>query len=118
MATEKRYLHDRLVLLLLSTSAFLAFLGSALILLRLNNSHSNGYIIEYRSNLGISGFTDGHLIDVLSFIVFLFLVLGLHTVLSHRIYHSYRPFSLCILGLGILLLILTIIVSNALLALR
>ena len=118
MATEKRYLHDRVVLLLLSTSTFIALLGTVLILLRLSNSLTNGYITQYRFNLGISGYSTGHLIDILAFIVFMILTLAVHAVLSRRIYHANRSFSLCILGMGIVLLVLSVIVSNSLLLLR
>jgi hypothetical protein len=118
MATEKRYLHDRFVLLLLSVSAFLAVSGSLLVLLRLTQNRANGYIVEYRENLGVSAFRTGNFLDMLAFVVFLFLIVALHTILSRRIYHTSRPYALFILGLGILLLCLGIIVSNALLVLR
>src|SRR3990167_2183077 len=113
MATEKRYLHDRLVLLLLSISAFLALSGSTLILFQLNQNRANGYIVEYRANLGISAFRTGQLIEMLAIVVFLFLILVIHTILSRRIYHTNRHYSLWILSLGILLLVLGIIVSSA-----
>ena len=118
MATEKRYLHDRFVLLLLSISAFLALSGSLLVLLRLSQNRANGYIVEYRANLGISAFRTGNFIDMLAFIAFLFLVLVVHTILSRRIYHTSRTYALFILAMGLLLLCLGIIVSNALLVLR
>lgn len=118
MSTEKRYLHDRFVLLLLSISAFLTLSGSLLVLLRLSQNRVSSYIVEYRENLGISAYRSGHLIDMLAFVVFLCLVLVMHTILSRRIYQTHRAYALCIQVLGILLLTLGIIVSNALLVLR
>lgn len=118
MATPKKYFHDHLVLLLLSINAFLAVAGSIFILLRLSTSRGTGYIVQYRASLGINAFKTGRVIDLLSFTVFAILVLAVHTVLSHRAYNIHRQLAITILSLGILLLVLTIIISNALLVLR
>ncbi len=118
MATSKKYFHDHIVLLLLSINAFLAIAGSIFILIRLSTSHGNGYIFEYRSTPGINHFTNGGVMDLLSFIAFAGLVLAVHTVLSLRAYHIHRQLAIAILSLGVLLLTLTIIISNALLVLR
>ena len=118
MATPKKFLHDHLVLLLLTVNVFLALALVAFLLLRLSNSHSTGYIVQYRPSLGIGAFQSGKVIDLLSFIGFSLLVFAVHTVLAMRAYHVRRQVSLAILSLGILLQVLAIIVSNALLALR
>lgn len=118
MASSKKYFHDHFVLLLLSVNAFLAVAGSVFILLRLSTSHGTGYIVQYRASLGISAFKTGQIIDILSFIVFAILALAIHTVLSLRAYNIHRQLAITILALGILLLVLAIIVSNALLVLR
>lgn len=118
MATPKKYFHDHLVLLLLSVNAFLATAGGIFILVRLSTSHGNGYIVQYRSSLGINAFQTGNLFDLLGFVVFALLVLGIHVVLSLRAYPVNRQVAIAILGLGVLLLALTIIISNALLVLR
>jgi hypothetical protein len=118
MATSKKYFRDHLVLLLLSVNTFLAIAGSIFILLRLSTSHGNSYIIQYRSNLGINDFKTGSVVDLLGFIAFAALVLAVHTALSLRAYHIHRQLAIAILSLGILLLVLAIIISNALLVLR
>lgn len=118
MAASKKYFHDHLVLLLLSINAFLAVAGSIFILLRLSTSHGTGYIVQYRASLGINAFKTGSVIDLISFIAFALLVLVIHTGLSLRAYKIHRQLAVAILGLGILLLVLTVIVSNALLVLR
>ena len=118
MATEKRYFHDRVILLLLSVSIFLVLLISALVLLRLDGNRGGGYIIQYRANLGISAFQTGRVSELLAFMVFAPLVAAVHGVLSARIYATSRQFAICFLSLGVLLLVLALIVSNALLVLR
>ncbi len=118
MASSKKYFHDHFVLLLLSINAFLAVAGSIFILLRLSTSHGTGYIVQYRASLGIDAFRTGSIVDLLSFIAFALMVLAIHTVLSIRAYHIHRQLAITILSLGILLLVMTIIISNALLVLR
>lgn len=118
MAIPKKYLRDHIVLLLLSTNVILALLTAILMAVRLSTSHGNGYIIQYRSTLGINDFKTGSLVDLLSFLVFVVLVVVIHTTLSIRAYHIHRQVAVAILSLGTLLLVLAMIISNALLVLR
>lgn len=118
MASHKKYFHDHLVLLLLSVNTFLAVAGSIFILVRLSTSHGTGYIVQYRASSGVNDFTTGTVTELLSFVAFAALVLAIHTILSLRAYPIHRQLAIAILSLGILLLVLTIIVSNALLVLR
>lgn len=118
MTIPKKYLHDRLVLLLLSINAFLMLLTSLWVLLRLDAGRSAGYIIQYRANLGIGALKTGDASELIAFIGFAVLVLVLHVILSIKAYPIRREVSVIILLLGILLLLLALIVSNALLAIR
>lgn len=119
MHIPKKYFHDRIVLLLLSTNVFLALLNTVMTLLRLNSNGSTLKLIQRRPNLGLSGFTysSSNLVYI-SFIVFSILVLIFHTVLSMRVFHIRRQFALTVLGLGSILLAISLIVSNALLVQR
>ena len=119
MAIPKKYLHDKVVLLLVSTNVFLAFLCTVLILLRLSSGQGgDGYIVQYRANLGISAFKTDGITSILGFILFAVVSTAINVGLSIRAYHLRRELSLTILSLGGLLLLLTLIVSNALLVLR
>ncbi len=118
MAKPKKYFQDHLVLLLLSTNIFLAFSSIVLVLVRLSAGHGSSYIVQYRSSLGINAFKTGSVIDLLSFIAFALLVVVIHTFLSMRTYPLHRQLAITILSVGILLLVLSIIISNALLALH
>lgn len=118
MTIPKKYLHDRLILLLISINAFLAFLTTLWILLKLDSGRSSGYIVQYRANLGIGALKTGEAAELVAFIIFAFLVLVLHVLLSIKAYPIRRHVSVIILGFGVLLLLLAFIVSNALLVLR
>jgi hypothetical protein len=117
MRIPKQYLHDRLVLLIESINIFLALLLALLTILRLDTSHSS-YIVQYRSTVAINVFKSGSSAELFSFILFGFLVLVIHTVLSLRAYRIHRQLAVTVLALGTLLLVFAIIVSNALLVLR
>ena len=118
MDIPKKYLHDKFVLLLVSISVFLAFLCITLILLRSGIGQGvNGYIVSYRSNLGLSGYQRDGIIPIFSFIVFAILSLAINILLSIRTYPLRRSLSLTILAMGIFLLTLATIVSNSLLTL-
>lgn len=118
MHIPKKYIQDRIVVLLLSINTFLALLNSVLILFRLDGSGSEVYIVQYRANLGIDGFTRGGPEPLVSFVIFGLLVLLIHSILSVRVYEIRRQFAVAVLALGTLLISLAIIVSNALLILR
>ena len=120
MAASQKYFHDHLVLLLLSINTVLAFLASLFVLLRLSSGHGNGYIVQCRncSDVASIKFTNGSVVELLAFIGFALAVLAIHTILSIRTYQIHRLLSVTILSLGVLLLVLTIVVSNALLVLH
>lgn len=118
METPKKYFQDKLVLLLLSSNIFLAFLCIALIFLRLGQGGGESYIVQYRSNLGISAFARGDIIRIFSFVGFAALVAAINIFLSIRTYGIRRLLSIMLLSSGLVLLVFTIIVSNALLVLR
>lgn len=118
MHTPKRYIHDRVVLLLLTANTFFAILTTVLILLRLNSGRAEGYIVSYRPSLGLSAYYKGDSTGILSFALFSLLVLVFHTILSIRVYGIRRHFSLVVLGMGLLLIILSLVISNSLLLLR
>lgn len=114
---SKKYLHDKLILLLASVNVFLAFLCTVLVILRLGATQG-GYIVQYRANLGISAFKTGSVSGLIEFIAFAVVILVANLALSMRTYLLRRELALVVLGLGALLLVLAIIVSNALLVLR
>jgi len=119
MQLSQKYLRDKTILFLISVSIFLTFLSIILLLLRsgLGGQGANSYIISYRANLGLSAYQRGSIIQIFSFALFALVILAINILLSIRTYTIRRTLALTILGLGILLLILGLIVSNALLTL-
>jgi len=117
MLSANKYFHDRIVLLFLSANSFLALLTILSVLFRLQGGGDN-YIVQYRANLGISAFQQGSVDQILSFIAFAVVTFAIHAVLSWRTYGVRRELSLLILGSGTLLLLISVIISDALLALR
>ena len=115
MPTTKKYIHDRIVLLLLSVNAFLVVLNTFGVLLRLDGTRAGGYIVSIRANLGIANYKSGQAIDLIAFVVFAVLVMAINTALSWKMFDHHRSYSLVVLGLGTLLLTLSLIISNALL---
>lgn len=118
MPAAKNYFQDRIVLLLLSINAFLTLLATLSVLFRLQGAGNNGFIVQYRANVGISGFKTGSILSLVSFIGFAILIFGANTALSMKTYHIRKQLAVVILGLGTLLLVMNIIVGNALLILR
>lgn len=117
MTLPKKYVRDRVILLLLSVNAFLAILTVVLVTFRLGDG-SGSYIVQYRPNLGVNAFKAGGVSQLLSFAVFAVGIAAVNFVLSVRTYHIHRQLSIVILGVGSLLLLFGLIVSNALLVLR
>lgn len=120
ISLPKSYLHDKLILLLASGNIFATFLCAALIFLRLNvGQGSEGYIVQYRSNLGtISPFKTGGVSGILSFVIFAFMVMLFTIGLSMSVYKIRRELAITTLASGLLLVVLAIVVSNALMVLH
>jgi len=119
MHIPKKYLHDKFALLLASANAFLAFLCIILILLRggVVGQGADGYIVQFRENLGLSAYEKGGVFPIISFMLFVLLVAGINILLSIKVYPLRRALAITLLALGVLVLLLAVIVSNALLAL-
>lgn len=117
MIVPKKYLQDRLIVLMLSVNGFIVAVNTLFVLLRLSGG-GTGYIAEYRSNLGLSAFRPGEAIDIAGFIIFAFLIFIITTLLSIKVYHIRHQLARAILAFGLILLVFSAIVSNALLELR
>jgi hypothetical protein len=118
MVQAKQYFQDKAVLLFLSLNFVVMFVAIVSIILRLSTNSGDGYIAQYRANLGIGAFKTGSSLDFLYFIFFAVLVVAFHVALSLKTYHIHRQLAVLLLIMSVFLLVVTIIVSNALLVLR
>lgn len=118
MTIPSRYFHNRSILLLLIINTILVLTGSLLILFRLDSNTTTNYIIEYRANLGIGEYEIGSALDIAGFVFFLLINFALCVLISLRTFIVRRHVAVMMLAISALLSLLTIIVSNALMALR
>lgn len=118
MTIPNRYFHNRSVLLLLIINSALVLVGTVLILFRLDSGTTTNYIIEYRANYGIGEYQRGFALDMAGFIFFMLINFTISVFLSLRTFPIRKHVAVVILTVCSLLNIMTIIVSNALMALR
>lgn len=113
----KKYFHDRFILFMLTVNSFTAIITIVGVLLQLGDT-GDTYIQSYRSNLGLNAFTSGDVTQILGFVVFAALVLVGQLFISLQLHGIRKHASWLVMSLGFLLLLMTLIISNALLQLR
>jgi len=118
MEIPKRFLHDRLVLLLITLISVLTVLGVSLVLIRFDASRNPTTTIAYRPNITGSQYQSGKPIDIYTLALFMLVVAGAAAFLSSRVYYLRRSLSIFILGSSLFLLLISIVVANALISLQ
>lgn len=117
MHIPKKYFHDRLILFLLSCSSFTVALIILRTLFRLDSSRGS-YIVQYRGNLGLSAYKAGDSSTFIAFVIFGIMIFAFQILLGAKAYKIHRYYAIVISALCLLLLVMTLIISNSLLALR
>lgn len=118
---SKKFLRDHYILLLISINIVLFLIVTIFIILRLSSGNSSSYIVQCRdctNPTAINKFITGSIVDLISFIVFSFIVMLSSIAISLRTYNIQRQLAITVLSFGVLLQILSLIVSNYLLVLR
>lgn len=118
MEVPKKFLHDRLVLLLITVMAILVVIGVAVVLLRFDVSRNPTTIVAYRPNVTGTQYLSGKPIDIYSMAVYMIVTSAAAIVISARIYAAKRPAALFLLSSTIFLLILSTIVANSLISIQ
>jgi len=116
--TPKKYLHDRLVLLLITVTATLVVIGVAAVLLRFDVSKNPTTIVAYRPNISGAAYQSGKPIDIYSIAVFMVITAFAAIILSAKIYEIRRPIAMFILASNLLLLILAIRVAWSIISIQ
>lgn len=118
MEIPKKFLHDRLILTLLTVLSLLTVIGISLVLIRFDASRNPTTIVAYRPNISGSSYQSGRPIDIYGLALFMLLTAVESFVISSRAYTGRRSISVFVLGSGVFLLLLSIIVANALISLQ
>jgi len=118
MELSKKFLHDRIVLVLITLIAIFVVVGVSVVLLRFDISKNPTTIVAYRPNISGSSYQSGKPIDIYSLAAYIAVTAVAAVVLSARIYTVKRSVSLFILSSAVFLLALATIVSNALISLQ
>jgi hypothetical protein len=118
MEIPRRFLHDRLVLLLLTLLAILLVVGVSVVLLRFDLSKNPTTIVAYRPNITGTQYQSGKAIDIYSLAIFMIITAAAAVVLGARIYAIRRSAAVFVLGSAVFLLLLATIVANALISLQ
>jgi hypothetical protein len=114
----KKFLHDRLVLLLITAMAVLVVVGVGIVLLRFDVSRNPITIVAYRPNITGTQYISGKPIDIYSMAVFMIMTSVAAVIISSRIYIAKRYAALFLLSSTIFLLILSTIVANSLISIQ
>lgn len=118
MDVQKKYLHDRAVLLLITVIAILVVIGVSLVLLRFDESRNPTTIVAYRPNISGTQYLSGKPIDIYSIALFMIFTSVAAIGLSSRIYIVKKPAAMFVLSSTVFLLILSTIVANSLISIQ
>ncbi len=118
MEKQKSYLHDRVILGLLTLIAILVVIGVSLVLLRFDPSRNPTTTAAYRPNVSGTQYQSGKPIDIYSLALFMIFTSAAALIISIRAYNIRRFVSVFVLASTVLLLILCAIVANALISLQ
>jgi hypothetical protein len=118
MDIPKKFLHDRLVLLLLTIIAVLVVIGVSLVLLRFDISRNPTTIVAYRPNVSGTQYLSGKPIDIYSLALFMVLTSAGAIAISARVYESKKPAAVFLLSSTVFLLIMSTIVANSLISIQ
>ncbi|MDB5160787.1 MAG: hypothetical protein JWO96_167 [Candidatus Saccharibacteria bacterium] len=118
MNIPKKFLHDRLVLALVTLMSLLTVIGVSLVLIRFDASRNPTTTVAYRPNITGSQYQSGKPIDIYVLALFMLLTAVLAVILSNRIYGVRRYLAVFMLSAEAFLLLVAIIVSNSLISLQ
>lgn len=114
----KKFLHDRVVLALVTVIGIAAVIGVSLVLIRFDASRNPTTTVAYRPNITGSQYQSGKPIDIYMLAVFMLLTAIASVILSHRLYAVRRYLALFLLAAQVFLLVMATIVSNSLISLQ
>jgi hypothetical protein len=114
----KKFLHDRVVLALVTLIGIVTVIGISLVFIRFDATRNPTTTVAYRPNITGSQYQSGKPIDIYSMAIFMLLTAVLSVVISRRIYGVRRYLSVFLLASEVFLLIIAAVVSNSLISLQ
>lgn len=118
MEISKKFLHDRLVLLLITALATLTAIGVSTVLIRFDVSKNPTTTAAYRQNLVGIYYQSGKPIDIYALAIFMIFSAAAAVVLAYRTYNLRKQISVMLLAMSNFLVILAIIIANALISIQ
>jgi hypothetical protein len=115
MHIPKHYFHDKSVLILLAANSILVLFAVLFVLLRVDPAEGSTHIVQYRSNLGIGAFQPGSVAEFQLIALFAAMQYVFSWILSIRLYVHRRHLAIALLSVTTFMLILTPVVTDALL---
>jgi hypothetical protein len=118
MDIPKKFLHDRLILSLVTLMSILMVVGISLVFLRFDVSKNPTTIVAYHPNISGSSYQSGKPIDIYSLAAFMLITSVAAIFLSSKVYTVRHSISYFVLSSAAFLLIMAIVVSYALISLQ
>lgn len=116
MELSKKFLHDRLVLALITVIAALSVIGVSIVLLRFDVTKNPTTTIAYRPSISGSSYQSGKPIDIYALALFMIITAVGAIAISSRVYDVRRSLAVFLLAGSVFLLILSAIVANSLIS--
>jgi hypothetical protein len=118
MEISKNFLHDRIVLALITLISLLVVVGVSVVVLQFDVSKNPTTIVAYRPNISGASYQSGKPIDIYSMAIYIIVTAALGVFLSAKIYKIRHYLSIFLLVSTVFLLILATIVANSLISLQ
>jgi hypothetical protein len=118
MDIPKKFLQDKVVLLLITLIALLLVIGVSVVLLRFDVSKNPTTVVAYRPNISGASYQSGKPIDIYSMAIYIIFTAVAGVFLSAKVYRVRQSLAIFLLSSTALLLTLATIVSNSLISLQ
>lgn len=114
MHIHNHYIRDKTILSLLAVNVTLFVIICLSVLLRVNTSVGETFVVQYRANLGALQLKSGPASEIRIFMLFALVVLVASIVLSIKIYPHRRHVATVLLGMTPFILLLCMAISDRL----
>lgn len=113
----KAYIHDKLAIFFNLVLILLGIFNVLLVALRVDTSRTTA-IVRYNTTLGLAGFEKADSRELYLFALLPVIIVVVQSVLAWRVHSLKRGLTILVLGLGIVTVVFSIVVSSAILNLN